>query len=72
MTTTPRETAVPQLSSAWWRIPWYDPGPPWWFNHLDQELQREIAAEQLNTMKEHLQTQVKSIERQVQILAKKR
>jgi len=74
MATSPREpvSAGSSLTSAWWRFPIYDPGPPWWFENVGEELQKQLALEQIQTMREHLQTQMKSLERQAEILSKKR
>jgi hypothetical protein len=68
----PKDSVAANLSSAWWRIPIYDPGPPWWFESVAEQVQHELIVEQLNTQKAILQTYVDSLGRQADILSKRK
>jgi hypothetical protein len=60
------------LTTAWWRIPIYDPGPPWWYDTVGGDVQQQLILEQINTQKEILQVQLNSLTRQAEILSRKR
>jgi hypothetical protein len=72
MAGNPKESVAANLSSAWWRVPIYDPGPPWWFETVGEQIQQQLVLEQINTQKEILQAQLNSLTRQAELLSKKR
>jgi len=67
-----KDEVAANLTSAWWRIPIYDPGPPWWFESVGEEIQQQLILEQINTQKEVLQAHVNSLARQAELLSRKR
>jgi hypothetical protein len=67
-----KDTIAANLTSAWWRVPIYDPGPPWWFESVGEETQRQLILEQINTQKAVLQVHLDSLTRQAEFLSKKR
>jgi len=67
-----KDTIAANLTSAWWRVPIYDPGPPWWFESVSEETQKQLILEQINTQKEVLQVHLASLTRQAEFLSKKR
>lgn len=60
----------PRLSPMLQFRPWpiWDPVPWWILRSLDERIVRELAVVQLETQREVLQAQMKSIERAVKIL----
>ncbi|HTR15005.1 MAG TPA: hypothetical protein VMI72_17580 [Roseiarcus sp.] len=72
MASNPKDAAAASLSAQWWRIPIYDPGPPWWFEAVDEQIKHQLILEQINAQKEILQAHLNSLNRQAEILARKR
>jgi hypothetical protein len=71
MAGNPKDSVTANLSSAWWRVPIYDPGPPWWFETVGEQIQQQLVLEQIDTQK-ILQVQLNSLTRQAELLSGKR
>ncbi|MGE5201271.1 MAG: hypothetical protein ACM3O6_04325 [Acidobacteriota bacterium] len=51
---------------------WWDPVPWWFINQLDKSVLTQIATVQLETQREVLQVQMKSVEKTLAVISKAR
>ncbi|HTU43797.1 MAG TPA: hypothetical protein VMF91_01955 [Bryobacteraceae bacterium] len=69
----PKPQPIPDiLSYGPFRFPIYDPGPPWWYDSVDEAVQHEFIIEQLTTARQILQVQIAAIDRQVALLSREK
>jgi hypothetical protein len=69
----PDEPKIPEIPGIFQYKPWWqpDPGPPWYWDVVGEEVQIELVASQLQLEKDILAARSAAIDRQLALLKKR-